>query len=79
MVLGSWYLSGRERSLARGTEFRGALGANVGPECSARGCRALLKFFPVGGNVVCGMVAGAGTYAIDTQHPLIFLEGVTPG
>ena len=28
------------------------------------GTRAMLKFFPGWGNVVCGMVAGAGTYAV---------------
>ena len=61
MVSGIMYLSGRERSLRAATEFMGALGANVGAGMLLReGTRALLKFFPGWGNVVCGMVAGRG-------------------
>ena len=37
--------------------------------------RALLKFFPGWGNVVCGAVAGAGTYAIGRAAIVYFLEG----
>jgi uncharacterized protein (DUF697 family) len=74
------YLSGRERSLRAATEFVGALGANVGAGMLLReGARALLKFFPGWGNVVCGMVAGAGTYAIGHAASSYFLEGVTLG
>jgi len=78
MVSGIMYLSGRERSLRAATEFVGALGANVGAGMLLReGARALLKFFPGWGNVVCGMVAGAGTYAIGHAASAYFLEGVT--
>jgi uncharacterized protein (DUF697 family) len=80
MVSGIMYLSGRERSLRAATEFIGALGANVGAGMLLReGARALLKFFPGWGNVVCGMVAGAGTYAIGHAASAYFLEGVTLG
>jgi len=80
MVSGIMYLSGRERSLRAATEFVGALGANVGAGMLLReGARALLKFFPGWGNVVCGMVAGAGTYAIGHAASAYFLEGVTLG
>ena len=41
------------------------------------GTRALLKFFPGWGNVVCGAVAGAGTYAIGRASIVYFLEGLT--
>ena len=41
------------------------------------GTRAVLKFFPGWGNVVCGMVAGAGTYAIGRAATVFFLEGVS--
>jgi uncharacterized protein (DUF697 family) len=41
------------------------------------GARAVLKFFPGWGNVVCGMVAGAGTYAIGRAASAFFLEGVS--
>src|SRR5262249_11469589 len=63
MVSGIMYVSGRERSLRAATEFITALGANVGAGMLLReGARAILKFFPGWGNIVCGMIAGAGTY-----------------
>jgi uncharacterized protein (DUF697 family) len=78
MVSGIMYVSGRERSLRAATEFIGALGANVGIGMLFReGTRALLKFFPGWGNVICGMVAGAGTYAIGRAATVFFLEGVS--
>jgi uncharacterized protein (DUF697 family) len=80
MVSGIMYISGRERSLRAATEFLGALGVNVGAGMVLReGTRALLKFFPGWGNVVCGAVAGAGTYAIGRASIVYFLEGVTLG
>lgn len=78
MVSGIMYISGRERSLRAATEFVGALGVNVGAGMVLReGARAVLKFFPGWGNVVCGMVAGAGTYALGRASIVYFLEGVT--
>jgi uncharacterized protein len=78
MVSGIMYIGGRERSLRAATEFIGALGVNVGAGMILReGTRALLKFFPGWGNVVCGMVAGAGTYAIGRAAIVYFLEGVS--
>ena len=78
MVSGIMYVSGRERSLRAATEFMAALGANVGVGMLLReGTRALLKFFPGWGNVVCGMVAGAGTYAIGRAATAYFLEGAS--
>jgi uncharacterized protein (DUF697 family) len=78
MVSGIMYLSGRERSLRAATEFVGAIGANVGAGMLLReGARALLKFLPGWGNVICGMVAGAGTYAIGRAATVFFLEGVS--
>lgn len=78
MVAGVMYISGRERSLRAATEFVGALGVNVGAGMVLReGARALLKFFPGWGNVVCGAVAGAGTYAIGRAAIVYFLEGLT--
>ncbi|MFZ0916531.1 MAG: hypothetical protein WAN04_06525, partial [Candidatus Udaeobacter sp.] len=35
------------------------------------------KFFPGWGNVVCGMVAGAGTYAIGRAASAFFIGGVS--
>ena len=78
MVSGIMYISGRERSLRAATEFIGTLGANVGVGMLLReGTRAMLKFFPGWGNVVCGMVAGAGTYAIGRAATAYFLEGAS--
>lgn len=78
MVSGIMYVSGRERSMRAATEFVGALGANVGLGMLLReGTRAALKFFPGWGNVVCGMVAGAGTYAIGRAATVYFIEGAS--
>jgi uncharacterized protein (DUF697 family) len=78
MVSGIMYISGRERSLRAATEFMAALGANVGVGMVLReGARAMLKFFPGWGNVVCGMVAGAGTYAVGRSATTYFLEGAS--
>jgi uncharacterized protein (DUF697 family) len=78
MVSGIMYISGRERSMRAATEFIGALGANVGLGMILReGTRAALKFFPGWGNVVCGMVAGAGTFAIGRAATVYFIEGAT--
>jgi uncharacterized protein (DUF697 family) len=78
MVSGIMYISGRERSLRAATEFIAALGANVGVGMLLReGTRAMLKFFPGWGNLVCGMVAGAGTYAIGRAATAYFLEGAS--
>jgi uncharacterized protein (DUF697 family) len=78
MVSGIMYVSGRERSLRAATEFAGALGANVGAAMLLReGARAILKFFPGWGNVVCGLVAGSGTYAIGRAATAYFVEGVS--
>lgn len=78
MVSGIMYISGRERSMRAATEFVGALGANVGFGMILReGTRAALKFFPGWGNVVCGMVAGAGTFAIGRAATVYFVEGAT--
>jgi uncharacterized protein (DUF697 family) len=78
MVSGVMYVSGRERSLRASAEFAGALGANVGAAMLLReGARAVLKFFPGWGNVVCGLVAGSATYAIGRAATAYFIEGVS--
>jgi uncharacterized protein len=78
MVSGIMYVSGRERSLRAAAEFAGALGANVGAAMLLReGARAILKFFPGWGNIVCGLVAGSGTYAIGRAATAYFIEGVS--
>jgi uncharacterized protein (DUF697 family) len=78
MVSGIMYISGRERTLRAATEFVGALGVNVGAGMVLReSARAVLKFFPGWGNVVCGMVAGAGTYALGRSAIVYFLEGLS--
>ena len=78
MISGIMYVSGRERSLRAAAEFAGALGANVGAAMLLReGTRAALKFFPGWGNVVCGLVAGSGTYGIGRAATAFFIDGVS--
>ena len=78
MVAGIMYVSGRERSLRAAAEFIAALGANVGAAMLLReGTRVILKFFPGWGNVVCGLMAGTGTYAIGRAASVFFIEGVS--
>jgi uncharacterized protein len=78
MISGIMYVSGRERSLRAATEFIGALGVNVGAAMLLReGTRAILKFFPGWGNVVGGLVAGSGTYAIGRAATVFFIDGVS--
>jgi uncharacterized protein (DUF697 family) len=78
MISGIMHVSGRERSLRAAAEFAGALGANVGAAMLLReGARAILKFFPGWGNVVCGLVAGSGTYAIGRASTAYFIEGAS--
>ena len=63
---------------ARGDGILGTLGANLGLGMILReGIHAALKFFPGWGNVVCGMVAGAGTFAIGRAAMVYFIEGAT--
>ncbi len=79
MVSGIMYISGRERSMRAATEFVGALGVNLGAGMVLReGARAVLKFFPGWGNVVCGMVAGAGTYARGPGRDRLFPRRLEP-
>ncbi len=78
MISGIMDISGRERSLRAATEFVAAIGVNVGAGMVLReGTRAVLKFFPGWGNVVCGMVAGAGTYGLGRAAAAYFIEGVS--
>jgi uncharacterized protein (DUF697 family) len=78
MVAGIMHVSGRELSLRAAAEFMGALGANVGAAMLLReGTRAILKFFPGWGNVVCGLVAGSGTYGIGRAATVFFIDGVS--
>ena len=78
MVAGIMYVSGRERSLRAAGEFIGALGANVGAAMLLReSTRAVLKFFPGWGNIVCGLVAGSATYAIGRAASVFFIDGVS--
>ncbi len=78
MVGGIMHVSGRELSLRAAAEFMGALGANVGAAMLLReGSRVILKFLPGWGNVVCGLMAGTGTYAIGRAASVFFIEGIS--
>src|SRR5260370_7719602 len=78
MVAGIMYVSGRERSLRAAGEFIGALGANLGAAMLLReGTRAVLKFFPGWGNVLCGFVPGSWSYAIRRSPSAFFLYALS--
>jgi uncharacterized protein (DUF697 family) len=69
------YVSGRRVSARLIAEFAGALGVNIGAGFVFReGARALLKIFPVWGNAISGIVAGAGTYAVGRAAIAYFIE-----
>lgn len=69
------YVSGRRASPRLIAEFTGALGINIGVGFAFReGARALLKIFPLWGNAISGIVAGAGTYAIGRAAIAYFIE-----
>lgn len=69
------YVSGRPANARLIAEFVGALGVNIGVGFAFReGARALLKVFPIWGNAISGLVAGAGTYAIGRAAIAYFIE-----
>lgn len=69
------YVSGRKASPRLIAEFTAALGVNLGAGFAFReGARALLKVFPLWGNAISGIVAGAGTYAIGRASIAYFIE-----
>lgn len=72
------YVSGRQVSPKLVAEFAAAVGINVGAGFIFReGARAIVKFIPVWGNAVSGVVAGAGTYAIGRAAIAYFIQGGT--
>lgn len=69
------YTSGRAWQPALIAQFAAALGLNLGAAFAFReGARALMKFVPVWGNAVSGVVAGSGTYAIGRAAIAHFIE-----
>jgi len=69
------YVSGRQASARLIAEFAGALGVSIGAGFAFReGARALLKIFPIWGNAISGLVAGAGTYAVGRAAIAYFIE-----
>lgn len=69
------YVSGRQASARLIAEFAGALGVSIGAGFAFReGARALLKIFPIWGNAISGIVAGAGTYAVGRAAIAYFIE-----
>lgn len=69
------YVSGRPASARLIGKFAAALGISVGAGFAFReGARALLKVFPIWGNAISGIVAGAGTYAVGRAAIAYFIE-----
>ena len=83
MVAGIIYISGRDMSLKLATEFLGTMGLNVGLGLAFReGARATVRaaaklLLPGVGNVISGLVAAGGTYAIGRAATAYFIEGMS--
>lgn len=85
MVAGIIYISGQNLSAKLATEFLGTMGINLGVGLALReGARAAARaaaklVFPGLGNVVSGLVASGGTYAIGRAAVAYYIEGATLG
>ncbi len=85
MVAGIIYISGQALSVKLATEFLGTMGINLGVGLALReGARAAARaaaklVFPGLGNVVSGLVATGGTYAIGRAATAYYIEGATLG
>lgn len=74
------YTTGKPVSPRLFAEFLGALGVNIGAGIIFReGARAIIKFVPLWGNAISGMVAGAGTYAVGRAAIAYFIEDLPIG
>ncbi|HPU01229.1 MAG TPA: 50S ribosome-binding GTPase [Bacillota bacterium] len=75
MIIGIGYVAGRRLDSKSVKEFMGALGLNVGAAFALREmARALVKLFPVAGNVISGTVAAGGTWAIGQAATAYFVD-----
>lgn len=75
LVMAIAYVSGRDFSKENAIEFLAVIGANVGIGMALReAARVLLKFMPVGGNMISGGIAFAGTMAIGEAAILYFID-----
>jgi len=69
------HTSGRPASLKLASEFLAALGVSAGAGFLFREtARALLRFIPIWGNAVSGIIAGTGTYAIGRAAIAYFID-----
>ena len=69
------HTSGRPASFKLASEFLAALGVSAGAGFLFREtARALLRFIPIWGNAVSGIIAGTGTYAIGRAAITYFID-----
>jgi len=69
------HTSGRPASIRLASEFLAAIGVSVGVGFVFREtARVLLRFIPVWGNAISGLIAGAGTYAIGRSAIAYFID-----
>ena len=69
------HTSGRPASIRLATEFLAALGVSAGVGFVFREtARVLLRFIPVWGNAISGIIAGTGTYAIGRASIAYFID-----
>lgn len=69
------HTSGRPANIKLASEFLAALGISAGAGFLFREtARALLRFIPLWGNAVSGLIAGTGTYAIGRAAIAYFID-----
>ena len=69
------HTSGRPASFKLASEFLAALGVSAGAGFLFREtARVLLRFIPIWGNAVSGIIAGTGTYAIGRAAIAYFID-----
>jgi len=69
------HTSGRPASIRLASEFLAALGVSAGVGFVFREtARVLLRFIPVWGNAISGIIAGTGTYAIGRASIAYFID-----
>ncbi|MCJ7840035.1 50S ribosome-binding GTPase [Lederbergia sp. NSJ-179] len=76
MIASIALISGQKLGKKSVVEFMGAMGVNVATGMVLRQvARQLVKFIPVAGSVISGVIATAGTYALCEAAIAYFIEG----
>jgi len=75
MVTGIGYVGGQELNKEAAIHFMASLGLNVGAGYALReAARALIKFVPIGGELVSSGIAAAGTWTLGKAAAAYFID-----